>query len=189
MADASKRRSVFSLTRLLSVVCLLGLFLGPAFYQGWLFSLLDAYSAIFVMGGTCAILLYSFEGAFVRFIPRSLSLVFCKNRVADPQFATIAKAGSRYVIAIGAVGSIIGFVAMLQSLADPFNLGKGMAVVVLSLLYGVVLSELVFIPLAKAYSDADSQSDVIPTWRHIGVGGASLTVLLACFGALMFSLN
>jgi hypothetical protein len=66
-----------------------------------------------------------------------------------------------------------------------------MAVVVLSLLYGVVLSELVFIPLAKAYSDADagSQSDVIPTWRNIGVGGASLTVLLACFGALMFSLN
>ncbi len=80
---------------------------------------------------------------------------------------------------------------MLQSLADPFNLGKSMAVVVLSLLYGVVLSELVFIPLAKAYSDVDagSQCDVIPTWRNIGVGGVLSTVLLVCFGALMFSLK
>ena len=104
MADASKRRSVFSLTRLLLVVFLLGLFLGPAIYQGWLFSLFDAYTAIFVLRGTCASLLYSFEGAFISFIPGSLSLVFCKHRVADPQFATIGKAGSRYVIAIGAVG-------------------------------------------------------------------------------------
>ena len=54
-------------------------------------------------------LLYSFERAFVRFIPRSLSLVFCKNKVANSEFATIAKAGSRYVNAIGSVGSIHRF--------------------------------------------------------------------------------
>ena len=191
MADASKKPYVFSLTRLLSVMFLLGLIIGPALYEGWLASLCDAYSALFVLGGTCAILLYSFEGSFLRFIPRSFLLAFCKNRVADPEFATIAKAGSRYVIATGAVGSIVGFVAMLQNLADPSGLGKGMAVVVLSLLYSVFLSELVFIPLAKAYSDddSDSHSDVVPTWRNMGVGGASLTVLLGCFAVLLVCLN
>ncbi len=191
MAEASKKPYVFSLLRLLSVMFLLGLIIGPAFYEGWLSSLCDAYSALFVLGGTCAILLYSFEGAFLRFIPRSFSLAFCRNRVADPEFATIAKAGSRYVIATGAVGSIIGFVAMLQNLSDPSGVGKGMAVVVLSLLYGVFLSELVFIPLAKAYSDddSDSHSDVVPTWRNMGVGGASLTVLLGCFAVLLVCLN
>ena len=139
------------------------------------------------MGGTAAILLYSFEGAFVRFIPRSLSLVFCENKVANSEFATIAKAGSRYVNAIGSVGSIIGFVAMLQNLSDPSHLGKGMAVVVLSLLYGVVLSELVFIPLAKAYSE--SQAGVTPAWRNFGVGVTSLSVLFLCFVVLIVSLR
>ena len=177
MVEASERVHVFSLPRCLSVACLFGLLVRPVFYQGWLLSLFDAYSAFFVMGGTAAILLYSFEGAFVRFIPRSLSLVFCKNKVANSEFATIAKAGSRYVIAIGSVGSIIGFVAMLQKLSDPSHLGKGMAVVVLSLLYGVVLCELVFISLAKAYSDSESQADVTPAWRNFGVGVSSLSVL------------
>ncbi|MGI9466521.1 MAG: MotA/TolQ/ExbB proton channel family protein [Rubripirellula sp.] len=187
MVEASERVHVFSLPRCLSVACLFGLLVRPVFYQGWLLSLFDAYSAFFVIGGTAAILLYSFEGAFVRFIPRSLSLVFCKNKVANSEFATIAKAGSRYVNAIGSVGSIIGFVAMLQNLSDPSHLGKGMAVVVLALLYGVVLSELVFIPLAKAYSE--SQAGVTPAWRNFGVGVTSLSVLFLCFVVLIVSLR
>ena len=90
------------------------------------------------------------------------------------------------MVATGAVGSIIGFVAMLQNLSDPSGVGNGLGVAALSLRYGVFLSELVFIPWAKAYSDddSDSHSDVVPIWRDMGAGGASLTVLLGCVARL-----
>ena len=54
MVEASERVHVFSLPRCLSVACLFGLLVRPVFYQGWLLSLFDAYSAFFVMGGTAA---------------------------------------------------------------------------------------------------------------------------------------
>ena len=51
MTDSSERTNEFSLPRLLSVMFLVGLSLGPALYEGWIRSLFNAYSALFVIGG------------------------------------------------------------------------------------------------------------------------------------------
>ena len=50
--------------------------------------------------------------------------------------------------AFGMVGTLIGLVAMLQTLDDPSKIGGGMAVALLTSFYGALASNLLFIPLA-----------------------------------------
>ena len=50
--------------------------------------------------------------------------------------------------AFGMIGTLIGLVAMLQTLDDPSKIGGGMAVALLTSFYGALFSNLIFIPLA-----------------------------------------
>ncbi len=50
--------------------------------------------------------------------------------------------------AFGMIGTLVGLVQMLQSLDDPSKIGKGMAVALLTTLYGAVIANVVCIPLA-----------------------------------------
>src|SRR5690625_7507768 len=47
------------------------------------------------------------------------------------------------------IGTLIGLVLMLNNLQDPASLGPNMAVALLTTLYGTVLANLVFIPMAN----------------------------------------
>lgn len=58
------------------------------------------------------------------------------------------KAGE-YAPAWGMIGTLIGLVLMLQNLSDPSSLGPNMAVALLTTLYGTLLANLVFIPMAS----------------------------------------
>ena len=60
----------------------------------------------------------------------------------------IEKAGE-YAPAWGMIGTLIGLVLMLNNLEDPSNLGPNMAVALLTTLYGTVLANLVFLPMAS----------------------------------------
>lgn len=60
----------------------------------------------------------------------------------------IEKAGE-YAPAWGMIGTLIGLVLMLSSLEDPASLGPNMAVALITTLYGVVLANLVFLPMAS----------------------------------------
>ncbi|MFB4166761.1 flagellar motor protein MotP [Virgibacillus sp. JSM 102003] len=62
--------------------------------------------------------------------------------------AIIEKAGE-YAPAWGMIGTLVGLVLMLNSLTDPTTLGPNMAVALLTTLYGTVLANLVFIPMAN----------------------------------------
>ena len=50
--------------------------------------------------------------------------------------------------AFGMIGTLIGLVQMLNKLSDPSSIGPAMAVALLTTFYGVVLSTLVFLPIA-----------------------------------------
>jgi chemotaxis protein MotA len=50
--------------------------------------------------------------------------------------------------AFGMIGTLIGLVQMLQSLDDPSKIGGGMAVALLTTLYGAIVANVVCIPLA-----------------------------------------
>src|SRR5699024_7874879 len=62
--------------------------------------------------------------------------------------AIIEKAGE-YAPAWGMIGTLIGLVLMLSSLDDPASLGPNMAVALLTTLYGTILANLVFVPIAS----------------------------------------
>ncbi|WP_419785778.1 motility protein A [Pseudodesulfovibrio sp.] len=50
--------------------------------------------------------------------------------------------------AMGIIGTVIGLVQMLQTMSDPSTIGPAMAVALLTTLYGAILSNLVFNPMA-----------------------------------------
>ncbi len=54
----------------------------------------------------------------------------------------------RYAPAFGMIGTLIGLVCMLQDMDDPSKIGPGMAVALLTTLYGALLANLVALPLA-----------------------------------------
>jgi chemotaxis protein MotA len=50
--------------------------------------------------------------------------------------------------AMGMIGTVIGLVQMLQTMSDPSTIGPAMAVALLTTLYGAILANLVFNPMA-----------------------------------------
>lgn len=68
-----------------------------------------------------------------------------RHAVAPSIFRKLAA----YAPAFGMVGTVIGLVNMLGSLASPDDLGAGMALALLTTLYGVLLANMVFQPLAE----------------------------------------
>src|SRR5690625_876950 len=62
--------------------------------------------------------------------------------------ALIEKA-AEYAPAWGMIGTLVGLVMMLNNLEDPAALGPSMAVALLTTLYGTVLANLVFSPMAS----------------------------------------
>lgn len=53
-----------------------------------------------------------------------------------------------YAPALGLIGTIIGMMEMLTALADPSTVGPAMAVALTTTLYGAILSNLIFLPVA-----------------------------------------
>ena len=58
------------------------------------------------------------------------------------------KALGTYFPAFGMIGTLVGLVAMLANLEDPDSIGKGMAVALLTTLYGAFVANLFVLPIA-----------------------------------------
>ncbi len=81
-----------------------------------------------------------------------------------------------YAPTFGMVGTVIGLINMLQNLSDPSQLGIGMALAMLTTLYGVMLANIVFLPVA---SRLDRQNDA-----EIAVREAALDGVVALQGGI-----
>jgi len=68
--------------------------------------------------------------------------------------------------AMGMIGTLIGLVQMLQALDDPSSIGPAMAVALLTTMYGAVLANIVFIPIAEKLD------------RYGGEEAANMTVVI-----------
>lgn len=55
----------------------------------------------------------------------------------------------RFAPAFGMIGTLIGLVMMLGNMRDPSKIGSGMAVALLTTLYGAVAANVVFLPIAE----------------------------------------
>jgi len=55
---------------------------------------------------------------------------------------------NKYAPAFGMIGTLVGLIIMLQHMEDPSKIGSGMAVALLTTLYGAVAGNLIFGPIA-----------------------------------------
>lgn len=55
----------------------------------------------------------------------------------------------RFAPAFGMIGTLMGLVIMLSDMSDPSKIGAGMAVALLTTLYGAIASNVVFLPFAE----------------------------------------
>ncbi|MCA9201861.1 MAG: MotA/TolQ/ExbB proton channel family protein [Planctomycetales bacterium] len=72
--------------------------------------------------------------------------------------------------AFGMIGTLIGLVQMLRTLDDPSQIGGGMAVALLTTLYGAVISNLACIPLAGKLEMRSQEEVMIRELTIAGLG-------------------
>ncbi len=56
---------------------------------------------------------------------------------------------ARFAPAYGMIGTLMGLIMMLADMSDPSNIGKGMAVALITTLYGAIAANIVFQPFAE----------------------------------------
>jgi chemotaxis protein MotA len=69
----------------------------------------------------------------------------------------------KYAPAMGMIGTLIGLVAMLANLSDPTKIGAGLAVALLTTLYGALVANAVALPLADRLGQRSSEEVLYKT--------------------------
>lgn len=75
----------------------------------------------------------------------------------------ILDGAGRYAPAFGMIGTLIGLVAMLGNMSDPSGIGAGMAVALLTTLYGAVMANVIFLPLADKLQLRSNEEALVKT--------------------------
>ncbi len=73
------------------------------------------------------------------------------------QGSSLYKNMGGYAPAFGMVGTLIGLIQMLQDLSDPSALGIGMAVALITTLYGAFFANLFFIPMSNKLNERSAE--------------------------------
>lgn len=69
----------------------------------------------------------------------------------------------KYAPAFGMIGTLIGLVVMLQNLNDPSKIGPGMAVALLTTLYGAIAANFIFLPMADKLGQRSAEEILLKT--------------------------
>ncbi len=75
----------------------------------------------------------------------------------------------RYAPAFGMIGTLIGLVAMLSNMDDPSKIGAGMAAALITTLYGAMLANIIFLPIADKLGQRSAEEVLIKTMIIQGV--------------------
>ncbi len=63
----------------------------------------------------------------------------------------------RFAPAYGMIGTLLGLIIMLGDMSDPSKIGAGMAVALLTTLYGAIVSNVIFLPFSEKLSFMNKQ--------------------------------
>ena len=70
---------------------------------------------------------------------------------------------AKYAPAFGMIGTLVGLVCMLKNMDDPSAIGPGMAVALLTTLYGAVMANVLFLPMADKLAARNEQEILLRT--------------------------
>lgn len=80
-----------------------------------------------------------------------------RHEVGQRLFQTLGA----YAPAFGMIGTLIGLIQMLADLTDSETIGSGMALALITTLYGALLANLVFLPIAAKLKEKSAQEQLI----------------------------
>jgi flagellar basal body-associated protein FliL len=180
---SSEKKKIFSI---LSFFAFFGLFFSmivPIWFGGTPVAFVDFIIFFLLLSIGFLLLFISYGWDFLRFVPLSIAAFFSNNRVPDPLFARIAKTGSRYFLATGTVGMLLGFIYVLRNLANPVMIGCGVTFSFLSIFYSLLISEFYFVSACKIFKEAgeDEEQGRI----HFYIPALLLMLVLTFFFLLM----
>ncbi|MBM3998540.1 MAG: motility protein A [Planctomycetes bacterium] len=66
----------------------------------------------------------------------------------------------KFAPAYGMIGTLVGLIMMLSNMIDPTSIGQGMAVALITTLYGAVASNAVFLPIAEKLAFLNKQESL-----------------------------
>ncbi len=82
---------------------------------------------------------------FIRkMMTREMELAIQRQEVGERVFRAIGESAP----AFGMVGTLVGLVQMLSNMSDPTTIGRAMAVALLTTLYGVLIAQLIALPIS-----------------------------------------
>lgn len=70
---------------------------------------------------------------------------------------------AKYAPAYGMIGTLVGLVIMLKNMEDPSKIGPGMAVAILTTLYGAVIANSIALPLADRMAKRSAEELMVKT--------------------------
>lgn len=76
---------------------------------------------------------------------------------------------SKYAPAFGMIGTLLGLIFMLSNMDDPSKIGPGMAVALITTLYGALISNVVTGPIADRLAARDAEEVLVKTIIAAGV--------------------
>ncbi|MBT3304986.1 MAG: flagellar motor protein PomA [Alphaproteobacteria bacterium] len=79
-----------------------------------------------------------------KMMTREMELAIQRQEVGEKVFRAIGESAP----AFGMVGTLVGLVQMLSTMDDPTTIGKAMAVALLTTLYGVLIAQLIALPIS-----------------------------------------
>ena len=184
----NKENRTFCIYRLIGTIGAFLILVTAIIGGGGLGIFIDIPSILFTYGITFFLLLSTFRKDFLRFIPESILSLFFIPSKPNLRFAEIATYGSRYVIGVGVIGTLISLILMLTSLEDPSQIGGGMAVSFLTMFLALIASELFFTFVFKVFSDNESESKSKPLlFGNLVIVFLVLTIAFIIFFVLIAS--
>ena len=93
------------------------------------------------------------DGRDVDYIRKVLTQDMALSIQRDEIGAKVFMAIAEFAPAFGMFGTLVGLVQMLSHMDDPTTIGRGMAVALLTTLYGVLIANLIAIPIADKLDD------------------------------------
>ena len=101
------------------------------------------------------------DGRDLDYIRKVLTQEMAKSIKREEMGAKVFNAIGDAAPAFGMFGTLVGLVQMLSNMKDPTTIGPAMAVALLTTLYGVLLANLVAIPIADKLADKSQKEKAV----------------------------
>jgi len=89
------------------------------------------------------------DGMPIEEVERNAQTEIMATMVSRQQAASMLRRAAEVAPAMGLIGTLVGLVQMLGSLSSPETIGPSMSVALLTTLYGALMANVVFLPLAN----------------------------------------